>query len=55
MNASIEKLIVATAAPLTGFAISHTTVNMWLQTGSLAIGIIVGLLTIISILKKKKE
>lgn len=50
----LGKLIVGAGAPLTGLAVSHTTVNLWLQTGSLSVGIIVGLLTIYTLLKKKK-
>jgi len=49
------KLVVAAAAPLTGLAVSHQTVNLWLQTGSLSIGLLVGILTLLSLLKKKKK
>lgn len=55
MNESLfSKLFIGAAAPLTGLAVSHTTVNLWLQTGSLSIGLLVGVLTLLSILKKRK-
>lgn len=55
MNDTIfSKLFIGAAAPLTGLAVSHTTVNLWLQTGSLGVGLLVGILTLLSILKKRK-
>ena len=52
MNESLfTKLFVGTGAPFTAIAITHATVNEWLQTGSLFIGITVGVLTAISIIK----
>ena len=50
----ISKLFVAAGAPLTGLAVSHVTINLWLQTSSLTIGLMVGFLTLISLFKKKK-
>jgi len=50
----ISKLFVGAGAPLTGLAISHTVVNLWLQTASLSIGLLVGVLTLLSLTKKKK-
>jgi hypothetical protein len=50
----ISRLCIGAGAPLTGLAISHTTVNLWLQTVSLSVGLIVGILTLLSFLKKRK-
>lgn len=49
------KLIVGAGAPLTGLAVSHQVVNMWLQTASLSIGLLVGILTLLSLIKKRKK
>jgi hypothetical protein len=52
MNESLlTKLFVGTGFPLAAITISHATVNAWLQTASLCIGITVGVLTAISIIK----
>jgi hypothetical protein len=41
------------AAPFAGLAISHNTVNQWLQTVSLSIGIMVGLITVFTFIARK--
>ena len=52
MNESLlTKLFIGTGAPFTALAITHATVNEWLQTGSLIVGITVGLFTAISIVR----
>lgn len=52
MNESlVAKFFVGSGAPLAALAISHSTLNAWLQTTSLTIGIIVGVLTAISIIR----
>lgn len=40
------------AAPFAGLAISHNTINQWLQTISLSIGIMVGLITVFTFIAK---
>lgn len=55
MNESLlAKCFVGTGTPLAALAISHATLNAWLQSASLVIGIIVGVLTAISIIRGKK-
>jgi len=52
MNESLlTKLCVGTGIPFAAITISHATVNAWLQSASLVIGITVGVLTAISIIK----
>jgi membrane protein implicated in regulation of membrane protease activity len=51
----VSKLFIGAGAPLTGLAVSHATLNLWLQTSSLIIGVIVGLLTLFSFFKKDKK
>jgi membrane protein implicated in regulation of membrane protease activity len=51
----LSKLFIGAGAPLTGLAVSHATLNLWLQTSSLIIGVIVGLLTLFSFFKKDKK
>jgi hypothetical protein len=51
----ISKLFIGAGAPLTGLAVSHQVVNMWLQTASLSIGLLVGILTLLSLIKKRKK
>jgi hypothetical protein len=51
----VSKLFIGAGAPLTGLAVSHATLNLWLQTSSLTIGLIVGLLTLFSFFKKGKK
>jgi hypothetical protein len=51
MNEPFAKL--GTLAPFLGLSISHTTVNLWLQSSSLVIGIVLGLLSLIAIIRKK--
>lgn len=53
-NELVSKLFIGAGAPLTGLAVSHVTINLWLQTSSLTVGLMVGLLTLISLFKKKK-
>ena len=48
------KLTIGSGAPFLGIVVSHQSINEWLQTISLVIGILVGLITIASILVKKK-
>jgi hypothetical protein len=47
----LTKLFIGTGAPFTALAITHATVNAWMQTASLAVGITVGVLTAISIVR----
>ena len=51
----VSKLFIGAGAPLTGLAVSHVTINLWLQTSSLTIGLVVGLLTLLSFFKKDKK
>jgi predicted histidine transporter YuiF (NhaC family) len=51
----VSKLFIGAGAPLTGLAVSHVTINLWLQTSSLIIGLIVGLLTLFSFFTKNKK
>lgn len=50
----LAKLTVGTVSPFLGIVVSHQAINEWLQTVSLALGIIVGLVTLASILIKNK-
>lgn len=49
MRDTIHKGIIGVIAPTTGYAISVSTVEIWLRIGSLVIGIIVGILSGVSI------
>ena len=54
MNDSIfaKLAVTGTATPVAAWVFSHTTLNMWLQTGSLLIGCAVGIATLIAMIVK---
>lgn len=51
----ITKLAVGAGSPLLGVAVSHQTINEYLQTASLLLGILVGLATLASMFFKKSK
>ena len=49
MNEEVfSKFTVAITSPFMGFAFSHSTLNLWLQTISLVVGISVGVIAFLS-------
>jgi hypothetical protein len=56
MNEEVfSKFTVAITSPFMGFAFSHSTLNLWLQTISLTVGISVGVIAFLSALKAYKN
>ena len=51
---TISRGVIGFISPLLGAGVSLSNVEMWLRVGSLVIGIAVGIMTIISLLKNKK-
>jgi hypothetical protein len=49
MKNTIQKGILGVLAPSAGYAVSVSNVEAWLRVGSLAVGIIVGVLSAVSI------
>jgi hypothetical protein len=43
---------LGTTASFTGFAISHASINEWLQTISLLLGIITGVIAVVTFITK---
>jgi hypothetical protein len=46
---------LGTTASFTGFAISHAAVNAWLQTVSLSVGIMTGLIAVFTFIAKNSR
>lgn len=57
MNDSIyaKLAVTGTATPVAAWVFSHTTLNMWLQTGSLVIGCAVGIASLVAMYFKWKQ
>lgn len=55
MGATLAKGITGVVGVFGGIAIANiSTINAWLQTVSLVVGIAVGVATLVSVLRKKK-
>lgn len=50
----LTKLVVGAGFPLSALAVSHATLNAYLQSASLVVGLVVGILTALSFFKNKK-
>jgi hypothetical protein len=55
-NEHLSKIYaIGSTASFTGFAISHAAVNAWLQTISLSIGIMTGLIAVLTFIVKNNK
>jgi hypothetical protein len=52
---ALTKLVVGAGSPLLGWTVSHQIINEYLQTVSLILGIIVGVVTLFTMLVRIKK